>query len=188
MVELRLAGVLFILGIILDGVGLVPLFFAEDIELNGGRQMTVPDGVESYAYIEVDMGGGGPIEGTFECLNGTSVWLMVMDEDQFSAFTAGLDDESRTSVSGSSGEFSVEQVDMVVCYIVVQHSPGVETDQAVSVEYTVTNTDFAPILISMAVMMVGATMMLLAFHSRQRAVNRARAAQKKDIDVVFFDE
>lgn len=185
---MRLAGILLVLGFVLNGIGLSSVLLLEDIELKGDPELLVPEGPDSYAYAEVDMGGGGPVEGTFECLNGTAVRLTVMDEDQFSRFAEGLDTDSRLSVTGSSGEFSVDEVDMVVCYIVVEHFTGVEAAQTVRVDYVVTTTDFTAFLISITGIVGGGTMVILAFYSRQKAIERARAARKTAIDVVFFEE
>ena len=186
---MRLAGVLFIAGLILSAVGAVLLFTTEDIELVGDEVLVVPEGQDGYAYLEVDMGTGGPMEGTYESLNGTPVQVSVMDNGQFEDFLDGLDGGSRTTVIGLSGDFSVEQVDMETCHILVQHAAGMEAGQWVRVEYTVTNTDYPMTFASTAVFMAGGVMVTFAFHPRLRG--RARAQQPAatgPIDVVFFDE
>lgn len=185
---MKLAGMVLIAGFVLSAAGFASLLLTENIELKGDETIIVPGYAEGYAYVEVDMGTGGPIAGTFECLNGTSVVVSIMDEGQFDRFTDGLDDDARTAVLGESGEFSVDQVDMEVCYIVVEHAPGTESEQVVSAEYTVTNTDFSLFIMSMGLVFGGSTVVFLAFYSRQRADAKMRKADKKYTDVTFFDE
>lgn len=185
---MKLAGVLFIAGIVLGGIGACLMYFSEDIELKGDEVLVVPSGLDGYAYIEVDMGTGGPITGTYECLNGTYVQVSVMDDGQFDEFLSGLGLDSRTSVLGVSGAFAVEQVDMEICYIVVQHAAGVVVEQVVSVDYTVTNTDLSMFLSSTVIFVAGGAMVTVAFHPRVRKKAGAGPPVNVPIDVVFFDE
>lgn len=186
---MKLAGVLFVAGLMLSVVGAALLLMTEDIELVGDEILLVPEGQDGYVYLEIDMGTGGPIAGTYECLNGTPVQVSVMDQGQFEDFLDGLEGGSRTTVLGLSGDFSVEQVDMETCYIMVEHAAGMEAEQSVRIEYTVTNTDYQMTFASTVVFVAGGVMVTSAFHPRLRG--RAKAQQMVatgPIDVVFFDE
>ncbi len=185
---MRLAGVAFVMGIAMSVVGMSVMVLYSDMELTGDEALVVPEGLDSYVYLEVDMGGGGPISGSFETADGTSVRLSVMDEGQFDDFVDGLGDDARASVLGSSGEFSIEQVDMEVCYIVVRHFPGIESAQSVDVEYTVLTTDVMPFLVSNVLLFAGVAMTFLAMHVRQKAAAKKRTYRRMYTDVVFFDE
>lgn len=185
---MKLAGIAFIAGIVMTAAGMVILLMGEDIELKGGDALVIPEGADSYAYLQVDMGTGGPIEGSFECAEGSSVRLSVMDEGQFDSFVDGLGDDSRTTVADESGEFSVEQVDMETCYIVLRHFPGIEVEQTVDVEYTVLNTDFGMFLASVGLIVGGGVVWWLAMYSHQKMRAKERASVRKYTDVVFFDK
>jgi hypothetical protein len=185
---MRLAGAVFIAGFILSGLAVIPMLLVEEVELRGDETLVIPEGPSFWVAFEVDMGDGGPIEGTFECLEGTSVRLSVMDGDQFEAFLDMAGDDSRTTVLGSSGEFLVDEVDMFECYIVLQHPPGVEAEQTVSVEYTVTSADLPYWYVSLAMLLAGGVMVYVPLYRGLKASARARAAVNKETDVVFFDE
>lgn len=184
---MRIAGVLLVAGIVITAMGAALMFLAEDIKLNKEDTVTVPAGADNFAWLEVDMGTGGPIEGSFRSINGSWVMLSVMDGYQFATFVVGLGDDARTEVTGESGEFSVEQVDMEACYIVVRHSPGVESEQPVEVEYTVLNANWNYFLAT-GLYVSGGIAVFLAFYTRQKANEKNRTFVRKYTDVVFFEE
>ncbi len=185
---MKASGVMFIVGAVFVAMGMVLTLTTEDIELKGDTVLVVPEGADGYAYLEVDMGDGGPINGSFASTDGTSVRLSVMDEEQFDSFVAGSGDDSRTSVLGSSGDFSVEQVDMTVCYLVVRQFSDVGVEHSVEVEYTVVTTDWLPFLLSTGLWVGGGLLVWYPMYSSVKGGSGERTYVKEYTDVVFFDE
>lgn len=185
---MRLAGVAFVLGIAISAVGAAVMWQYSYVDVTGDEALVVPEGLDGYVSLEVDMSGGGPISGSFETADGSSVRFSVMDEGQFEDFVDGLGDDARVSMLGSSGEFDIEQVDMEVCYIVVRHFPGIESAQSVDVEYTIQTTEVMPFLVSNVLLFAGIAMTFFAMHVRQKAAAKKRTYRRTYTDVVFFDE
>lgn len=185
---MRLAGVAFVMGIAISVVGSAVMLLYSEVELKGDEVLVVPEELDSYISLEVDMSGGGPISGSFETTDGSSVRFDVMDAGQFEDFVGGLGDDARVSILGSSGEFDIEQVDMEVCYIVVRHFPGIESAQSVAVEYTALLTDPMPFIVSNVLLVAGVAVALGAMYIRQKAAAKKRVYNRTYTDVVFFDE
>lgn len=186
---MRYYGILATAGLVVIAVGFVMILTAQDIALPGGETVVLPEGVDGYACLDVDMGSGGPITGTFESSDGSAVILRVMDEGQFDRFLESAEVDSRTTVAGTSGEFTVEQVDMEACYIVLHHDLGTAVEQTVTVDYVVTNSDFVSEMISTALVMTGSAMSFaLPVYLRSRAKSKTTPKDTKYIDVTIFDE
>ena len=180
--------ILMIAGTALEIAGIIALIFWAPLIIKGEDVVSVPAGAGSYGYITVDMPGGGPVSGTFESTTG-SVEVSVMDAGQFNLFKAGSGDDSRVTKIGESGTFSVTQVDMEKCFIVVRHALGLNVSQEARVTYEIASMRSTGSTVAAALIVAGVA--ITATTILRKSMEKSKAAEQahsKYIDVVFFED
>lgn len=178
---------LLLSGFAIDIPAFLILFLFAFTTISHQGTITLAPGTGSYGSIEVDLQGGSPISGTFESVSGNDVLFMLLDEDQYQDYKSSLPHSSRFSTVGHSGSFSIEQVDMERCYLVVEHATEFSSTEEIRVTYEFTGTDYVYFSISAVLFLVGAVIVLTAFYLRNKEKIDAKASSTKYLDVVFFE-
>jgi hypothetical protein len=178
---------LYIAGFALMTAGTFMFEIGAQKYLRGDEVLAIPEGTANYTYVEIDMPGGGPVSGTFESLSGGDVMIMVLDGGQFDRFMQGEDHGSRYAGTGTSGDFSIEQVDMERCSIVLFHGGGGSAVQEVRVTYKVVTIDSGRAFVGAGMMAGGIALLAIGMVQHMRKLKAARPPPKY-LDVVFFDE
>ena len=177
----------FVVGFALMLLGTFTFETLAHFSIVGDEVLTIPDGAENYTYLQVDMPGGGPVSGTYESVSGGEIMIMLLDGGQFDHFLEGKDHGSRFADTGTSGSFSIEQVDMERFSIVHFHAGGESAAQEVRVTYDVDTIDSNRAWIGMGVLIAGFATLLVGGIVHVLKV-KAATPPPKYIDVVFFDE
>lgn len=167
-------------------VGFVIMTFLAPMDIIGDRTVTLPADTESYV-IEIDMPGGGPISGTFSVNSGGSIVLMILDVDQYTAFKNGQSHESRFLVHGISGTFSIEQIDMEKCYIILQHDSTQETSKEVNVTYLIRSLDSTYSAYGIVTLIAGLPFIIYAMVGKGREIKSVHGSIEY-LDVILFDD
>lgn len=183
-------GLALAIGITLSASGLATIFFLGNEDIVRDLTESVPAGETSYSAYYLDLDGGAPFSGTFECTSGGTVTFSVLDEEQYAFFTSGKADHgTRFSKTGMNGSFSIEQVDMEGCYLVIEHGTGIVSAQSVRVHYDVRATNWPYFVVGTGMVMTGGAVGMAGARSRIKArETKLASVAPAQNDVVFYEE
>jgi len=185
MKHFRLA---FVSGFALDIPALLILFMFAFHPVTTQETISIAPGAESYGSLEVDLNGGAPISGTYESISGNDILFMLLDEGQFAEYAANVSHSSRFSAVSASGSFSIEQVDMERCYLVVEQATEFSSAEEVRVTFELNEMDLVYLALSLSLFTAGGIIIMYALYTRNKERVDARISASKYVDVVFFEE
>lgn len=175
-------GVLIALGLIGVLWGIQPT--------NGTQTMSIPSGGAYYGYMKVSGWLNGHLSGDFSVTSSGTVDFYVLDSSQYSEYSYDLTpSDHMVSMSGASGEFSVDMPSTGSYYITFDHGPGYEsTVQTVEVNYKITGLDLMFLVGGIVLVAIGAVLSLLGMRMRARESAATTPAKPPPADVTLFDE
>ena len=141
MASRRTARILLVLAAVLLAGGLFALAYGSTPATAESTE-PIPSGWVYYAELHRAVLAGGMIEGTWQCVNGTPVQVLVYNDADYGAFVSG---ENRTALydrTAVNGTISLSVSGFDTYHVVFQHGAGYEnTSQFVSVDLTTTGAD-----------------------------------------------
>jgi hypothetical protein len=186
---MKTRGIVLVVGLALSTIGVILMYATiGSSEFKDTVTLELPEGAGEYAFEMIDMKGGGPISGGFQSQSGSPVWFSLMDEGQFQAFTSGTEHDARFNAIDSAANFSIEQVDMEVCYFVVEHSGDSASTETVQVSYSLPVIDWSMFAVTIGLIVAGAAAFMYAVYEKTKESRGSELQLSKYDDVVFFEE